>query len=204
MCAPLIDNLPLASKIMQSAFKIPLEKVQEIQIEYVPGHKKKYLDDNNSFNVYVSGINLEGKVVGIGIEVKYTEQDYSMSKYGSEKKRVEDSNSIYWKTSIASKAFINPMNPIVKTNSLRQIWRNHLLGLSMVQARDIEIFYSATLFPNGNCHFHEALQKYRELLVPEHKKLFIGCTFEQYIDAIPEHGEYIVWKKYLFNRYIVR
>ena len=60
---------------------------------------------------------------------------------------------------------------------LRQIWRNHLLGLSMVKNNDIDKFISATLYPSGNDHFQHALSDYRSHLHPSAQKDVFGCTF---------------------------
>jgi hypothetical protein len=94
-------------------------------------------------------------------------------------------------------------NPVFGTDPLRQVWRNHLLGLAMVEQGDIDQFYSITLYPNGNTHFHHVLPQYRELLKEGARGNVFGCTFETFIEAIGGSPEFDIWREWLWRRYVV-
>jgi hypothetical protein len=200
--APLISDQSTTLKILHEAFKISLSRIDDFQIEFAPSPKGEYLNDDTSFDTYISGSSQDGRTIGIGIEVKYTERGYSIGE--REKQSLGNPDSPYWTVADKSGVFTDPRDKTVTKNALRQVWRNHLLGLSMIQHPDVDEFYSVTLFPEGNRHFHEVLPKYRELLKPDQRQYLIGCTFEDFITAIPEEEPYANWKRYLYRRYIVQ
>lgn len=115
-------------------------------MEYAPEPKESYLNDGTAFDTYFEVIKAGGKKCGIGIEVKYSEQAYPVGK--TEKVNVGDHDSPYWQTVRSSGSFLDADDSVFGSDSLRQIWRNHLLGLSMIQRGDVDEFYSVTLFPD--------------------------------------------------------
>ncbi|MBN2340729.1 MAG: hypothetical protein JXX29_18405 [Deltaproteobacteria bacterium] len=200
MLAPLKTNEALAQRIIEKAFGIATKPPYDIRIEWAPSPKENYVDDATSFDTYIQCKGTGGQTVGIGIEVKYTEQGYPIG--DGEKQKVLDANSTYWTVSRRSGVFINPKNDRVTTDDLRQIWRNHLLGLAMVQRNELDDFFSITLYPSGNHHFDHALAEYRNLLKPSHNHVR-GCRFEDFIEAIDGDTEILKWQQWLANRYIV-
>lgn len=201
MFAPLMGRLDLAKQIMQKAFGVQLEKVTDIKIEYAPEPKEFYLYDGTSFDVYVNYLNSQGKISGLGIEVKYTEHEYAVGL--REKGNIENKKSKYWELTDSSGQFVDESKDYLACDKMRQIWRNHLLGLAMKQRNDLSEFTSITMHPSGNLHFTKAILEYHSLMKPEFRKTVIGCTFEKYIDAINGDVKILDWKKYLFERYIV-
>ena len=202
LLAPLETNRTKAVEIIKRAFGIDCIAIDFIGMEYAPTPRDYYLNDGTSFDTYIEVTASTRKKLGIGIEVKYTEQDYRIGE--TEKTNVEDHESTYWKTARASQCFINPEDEIFGSDPLRQIWRNHLLGLSMIEHEDIDKFYSITLFPNGNEHFHEELPRYTSLLKDEKKQYVFGCTFEKYIASISGTPEFTEWRDWLERRYVVK
>ena len=104
----------------------------------------------------------------------------------------------------------NLWSPLV-SNELRQIWRNHLLGASMVQHKDIAHFLSLHLYPKGNTHFHGkgkhmgAVEYYRHWLGSEGKKTWTAITFEEMFKLMEMHysdQESRNWIDYLKERYL--
>lgn len=101
----------------------------------------------------------------------------------------------------------------VVNNDYRQIWRNHLLGASMILSSDkathLDEFFSLTLYPNGNGHFCDKLwREYEDMLTPEGKATLRHITYENLFNLmaqclnssnIPELDS---WIKYLHDRYI--
>ena len=201
MIAPLrIIDKSDSIKIINKVFELNLNSITKILMEYAPKKTKKeqYLRDGTSFDAYLEGENNNGQLIGVGIEIKYTERAYSIGK--SEKLRIRDSNSTYWVTAKNSEMFINPSNKIFGSNNLRQIWRNHLLGLKMVERKDVDEFYSITLYPAGNEHFNHEIPVYRRLL--RDKKWVKGITFESFIKTLENYKELSDWKNWLQERYI--
>ncbi|QWV94667.1 hypothetical protein KP004_05670 [Geomonas oryzisoli] len=203
MLAPLDCDRLAAAGIIFDAFGIACDTVSNIHIEFAPDKSvRPYLGDGTAFDAYLEVMKPGGAKCGIGIEVKYTEQSYRIGI--TEKVNVENKDSLYWETARWSGEFIDPDDDIFGTDELRQIWRTHLLGLSMVKHGDLDEFYSITLFPDGNEHFHNALGKYRSLLSTNGREHVFGCTFEKFISSIHGNAEFDAWKLWLERRYLVK
>jgi hypothetical protein len=198
---PLAAHPDLTRQMIENAFGIPCNAPFVIRCEYAPEPKGNYLDDGTAFDAYILASN-GSRRVGIGIEVKYTEQAYRIGV--TERKNVDDPESRYWQVTRESGAFIDDRNPLLGTDEMRQIWRNHLLGLSMLQRDELDEFYSITLYPEGNEHFQHAIPAYRDMLTEHGQSQVLGCTFEKFIESIDGDEEILKWKQYLTDRYLVR
>lgn len=201
LLAPLDTDHHLAISIISNAFGIKIAKIETIGIEYAPSPKEKYLNDGTAFDTYIKAETSHGGTCGIGIEVKYTEQDYPIGK--TEAINVKNPQSRYWQIARKSRAFKNPDDEIFGTDPMRQIWRNHLLGLSMIEQGDVDTFYSITLFPDGNHHFHKSIPEYQALLVDSAQSHVFGCTFEKFISVIGGSPDFEEWKEWLEKRYLI-
>jgi len=198
--APFVNRHPLGIKAIKSALGIALEHIEKIEIEW-PDAKSNLLGDHTAFDTYIEGVNAQNKIVGIGIEVKYTEGAYRVGE--SEKERIDNTDSSYWKVTRDSGYFLEQYYSNLPKDKFRQIWRNQILGLSMIEAGQIDDFYSITIYPSGNDHFKKAIPKYLEMLTPDYRDKLLGCTFEKFIDSIPRVPELEEWIKYLRQRYII-
>ena len=201
MLAPLAGRPGLTRLVLQEAFGLDLRGPFETKLEWAPEPADSYLGDRTSFDTYVEGVGPDRELVGIGIEVKYTERGYRIGK--SEAGRVRDPESTYWVTTRASGLFVGGGCGRLAQDDLRQIWRNHLLGLAMVRRGDIARFVSVTLYPSGNRHFTVALGEYQGLLEKEARGSMRGCTYEQFIDCLCGPPEIEAWKQYLAARYVI-
>ena len=200
--APLVNRPALAEQVLNNIISKRFYSPLRLEFEWAPKPAENYLDDNTSFDTYIEARDEHGKLTGIGIEVKYTERGYPIGR--TEKKRVNDSNSLYWKVTRNSKAFNNNDTEVLAQNNLRQIWRNHLLGLSMIQAGKIDQFVLITIYPSGNRYIAESISRYQDLLTNEAKIGCLGVTFEDYFAGIEGDSDILKWKEYLENRYIVK
>ena len=183
-----------------------VDEITRIEIEWAPD-KTKCLNDKTSFDTYVEYLS-KGRKCGIGIEVKYTEEGYPIGI--KEKREVEDEDSRYaiiTKTSGIFTKIITNM-PLRETelphDEYRQIWRNHILGGSMVMNKMLDCFHSITLFPSGNPHFADVLPKYRQFLSEYGNASFGYITFEELFDLLEVNykgDKFQKWVEYLKERY---
>ena len=188
-------------------------RIKDIKIEHHPEPIEDYLSDHTAFDVYISFIDTNNKECGIGIEVKYTEKEYALKEGTSEYAHVKDEQGNtrlfgpYLNATIDSKYFKDEVtHDILVANKFRQIWRNHILGASMVLRGDIEKFTSITVYPEANVHFHnDAMPDYYELLTETGKNTFIPLTYEELFSLMDkylniENGK--EWNLYLRQRYL--
>ena len=193
--------------------KEDISAIIDIKIEFHPEPIEDYLHDHTAFDVYISYTDTNNNECGIGIEVKYTEKEYPLKEGTSEYNHVKDENgntrlftnylnatkdSGYYKDEVSYDTLVS--------NKLRQIWRNHILGASMVMNGDIEKFTSITLYPKANVHFNNsAIPAYKELLTEIGKNSFISITYEDLFDLIEKYinvNNANNWINYLKHRYI--
>lgn len=200
MLAPLASRPTLMQLVLSEAFGLELSQPFQMKLEWAPSPAEEYLGDMTSFDAYIQGRDANGELVGLGIEVKYTELGYRIG--ASEAKRMRDGESTYWVTTRESGLFVRGGWGKLAEDDLRQIWRNHLLGLAMVRRKDIGKFVSVTLYPAGNQHFTHTLTKYRDHLEATAQGCVRGCTFEQYINSLCGDNEIEAWKEYLKARYL--
>ena len=200
--APLIDRPDLANSLLYRILGVELSPPYQIALEWAPKPAEKYLGDRTSFDTYIKGADDQGRVVGVGIEVKYTEQGYRLGP--SEALRIENPESTYWTTTRESGIFTDTGCKLLATDDLRQIWRNHLLGLKMRAVGDLDRFISVTIFPSGNEHMSHALSRYQRLLTNEGKSDLQSCTFERYIGFLDGDAVIEEWKSFLQDRYLVK
>jgi hypothetical protein len=173
----------------------------EFEFEWAPQERNLYLDDRTAFDVFACFRDEQRRRVGIGVEVKYTEHGYSIG--ATEAKRVADRCSLYWRVTRESGAFLNDGEERLAFDGLRQIWRNHLLGLAMRLRGDLDDFISITLYPAGNTHFTAAFAEYRGLLSDHARDSVLAYTYEDFIDGLSGDEAVMDWKDYLQSRYLV-
>lgn len=199
--APLLQDEFLTKRIIEKAFGIKAYPPFQLDFESAPSPKATYLNDGTAFDTLIRFWTPDGAHIGIGIEVKYTEKDYPIGK--TEKVNIADPQSRYWQVTEQSGAFHDHSRNKLTTDALRQIWRNHLLGLAMIQNHDLHDFYSVTLYPAGNTHFEKVIPYYQLQLTDTLRDKVFGCTYEKYIHAIDGCNDVLRWKSYLNDRYLV-
>ena len=205
---PMEEDLNAATTLFNEIIGGSISKISHIRIEFAGNadDRSEYLNDGTSFDTFIEYISSDGSIGGIGIEVKYTENGYPIGV--KERKDIENTNGLYYQMTKDSHWYIPTLNILsfIKANHLRQIWRNHILGYSMLCRGDIQHFHHIHLYPVGNKHFHErAIPEYKTLLTESGKVSFIALTYESLFDMI---GKIFVsekqqdWLKYLRKRYL--
>ena len=187
--------------------------IDKIKIEYHPEPLKHYLNDHTAFDVYIAYTNKANQPCGIGIEVKYTENSYPLKPQSHEYSQVKDENgntNLKGRYAIVTKECgyykEDVTHDMLVSNKFRQIWRNHILGASMVLKGEIKKFTSVTLFPSKNVHFSkDAIPKYQKLLTKGHYNEFVPVTYETLFKMMDKHlfvPKKKEWIKYLNERYL--
>ena len=204
---PLRDN-PLAIQLFSNWVGVEISEVLKIKIECAPKPRELYLDDMTSFDVYIE-YETKDKAHGvIGVEVKYTEEEYGWGK--SERARMFDSSSPYHRVHTLAGIYSDGALVELATPELKQFWRNQLLGESMLQQNGfinkISTFTSVLLHPAGNEHFGTAAVHYSKQLLSDQKHKFVAVTYEDFIASsrlLSDDGATTKWLDYLEARYIV-
>lgn len=205
---PMMTDLVAAAKCFSEI--LPHRDITTIfkwQIEYAPNT----INDKTAFDVYIEYKTSRGDTGIIGIEVKYTEEGYSVG--NKEFAMMQDPESAYSVTTRNSECFVNN-DPLQFNNpDFIQLWRNHILGLAMLQQKKTKYLYfdSLTLYPSGNTHFHSTgshigvIEAYEELLTNKGKDTFHAITYEDFFKVLGRHyksNRSLLWLKYLETRYI--
>ena len=205
---PMEEDLDAATTLFNGIIGGSISKINRIYIEFAgDADKSEYLNDGTSFDTFIEYFSSDGSIGGIGIEVKYTENGYPIGV--KEKQDIENLNGLYHQITKRSQWYIPTLDTrsFIKANHLRQIWRNHILGYSMLYRGDIQHFHHIHLYPQGNKHFHEyAIPEYKTLLTEHGKASFIDLTYESLFDMISKifiSDKHKEWLKYLQKRYII-
>jgi hypothetical protein len=201
---PLDVNKDFRRKVFNEILGGIINQIVKIEIEYPDKTPTHYLDDRTSFDTFVEYKHIDGTIGILGIEVKYTEKSYPYSGK-TEKDKMEDTNSIYYRRSEESGVFLNLDG--LKKDEFRQVWRNHLLGESilMVDKPKYNHIHSLTFYPSGNTHFTNVIKDYKEFLRPEYKERVQGVTYERFFESCRNHlpnEEFGKWLEYLGKRYL--
>lgn len=203
-----LETMPeISADLFSMMIGVPIKLIQSIKIEYAgTGDKSMYLNDRTSFDAFVSYITPDGKNGGIGIEVKYTENEYPLGK--KEGEDIESKNLLYREMTAESGYFRSGLDisMFLTAHHLRQIWRNHILGYSMKHKGDVDIIHHVHIYPEHNVHFHNyALPEYRSLLTDAGNESFKTITYENYFDMLDcyrGNAKISDWVKYLRKRYL--
>lgn len=205
---PMEEDLSNTRLLFSKIINTEILNINHICIEFAGySDRTMYLNDGTSFDAYVEYVDSNAQKGAIGIEVKYTEHGYPIGK--KEEKDIENPDGMYQQMTSKSGYFIPDLDikMFLKAHHLRQIWRNHLLGYSMIDKGDIQRFHHIHLYPHDNVHFHQyALPEYKSLLTPKGKESFIDLTYESLFDMMSQYftsAKQKEWIKYLYQRYII-
>jgi hypothetical protein len=201
-------NKTFCKNVLNEFFNGAIQTVERIEIEFAPKPKEKYLNDGTSFDTYIEYSRSDNSKGIIGIEVKYTEKEYGLEEKSKQGKAILDKTSKYYSVTERCKIYTPQAIYGLPSDKFRQVWRNHMLGESILLADNAKFKYftSLTLFPKGNLHFIKTSKEYIDLLVDNDNK-FKPLTYEDFIAACIKHcpdENYKKWLGYLTTRYIVR
>jgi hypothetical protein len=204
---PLAKDKDYFRKVISDILRSDILSVECIKIEYAPYPRKKYLNDATSFDTYIEYTNAANEKGIIGIEVKYTEREYKRREKSKEADFVDSADSRYWTVTRKIRLFKPESLNKLKEDTFRQVWRNHILGESILQedGDKYKHFTSLTLFPEGNIHFVRTSREYLDFLT-KNENNFIPLMYESFFAILDIHcpdDVYQKWINYLKTRYIV-
>lgn len=191
----LVDNPELAKRVFQDLFpNHKIRKIFEIKFEHSPGRNNiKYTGDRSAFDVFVRYENELNENCFFGIEVKYSES-------------LNDKQSVhkdrYDEISKDAGIFKPEKRLALREKPIQQIWRDHLLALSMFISNDDyhrgDFIY---LYPSENNKCQEAIKKYQTTFKPEMDPYFKPLTLEAIVATLKKHCK-DVWVRDFEDRYL--
>jgi hypothetical protein len=168
------EDLELATAVFRR--RVPdVERVAAVRFEHSPGRgDPTFLGDGTAHDVFVEYQTLQGSRAFVGIEVKYVED---MKAAPARHKRRYD------EVAAAMGEFRADALPDLKRSPLEQIWRDHLLAGSILQAG---IGYAhgtfAFMYPEANTECAGAVAAYQQCL--NGTSTFQAWTLESFVEDI--------------------
>ncbi len=190
-------DLQLASQFFRVLFPDRVGEVTAVKFEYSPGRRDvKYTGDNSAFDVFVE-YSKDGRKGFIGIEVKYSES----LREESAKKAEANYKVEYDRLAAAPGLFKADKLDVLKKPPIAQIWRDHLLSISMKQ--DYNEGFFVFLYPSGNIQCENGVKAYQECLVSddEAKSGFYPRHLEDFISELSRVVQ-VDWVDELRIRYL--
>lgn len=189
--AELKADLQLASKVFNALSPDRIKEVTKIEFEYSPGRRDpKYTGDRSASDVYVEFLNESGKKGFVGIEVKYHEN--LQNKPAVMRQR-------YFEIASQMGCFKSNAMEQLQQKPLEQIWRDHMLAGSILQADDFDDGFFVFLYPKDNNHCSQAIKDYRNCLTDS--KTFEAWLIEDVVSTIEQFTQ-DRWIHLLYDRYL--
>jgi hypothetical protein len=179
---------------LAALFGVTTESASDIVFEWSPSRRsEKYTRDRTAFDVALRlGPPSRPRTV-VGIETKYHEHSAKETKPSDAKpgalKRYDEQTEFLVALADSAEVFRPGWQDKVLNTDLRQIWRDHLLALSM-RARPREwshLTRYVLLFPSRNVSFRDAADRYAKNL-KDGDTSFQRLTVDDVVDAAFAHG----------------
>ncbi|GAA4025306.1 hypothetical protein GCM10022280_27720 [Sphingomonas swuensis] len=198
--APLRFNLQLAANVVRCLIPgIDVAKVLHVLFEHSPGRLDAELTgDRSSFDAAIIYERSDGQRGLIGVEMKYSES-------GSEGARL-DLGARFNELAGRSELYRNSCSAVLRTPSLQQLSREHLLTFAAVRRGDYAEGRFLLIAPRHNHLIQQAACLYSAHLEPESSTVpFINLELERVIEALgwcgemdyafALHSRYLDWSK---------
>lgn len=186
--ASLPENVHARSRL-GALFGVEAAGQSDIVFEWSPGRRDPaYTRDRTAFDVALRTGDPTGPRTVIGIETKYHEHSTKEKRPSARNPqaaiRYQEQTDFLVALAEESGVFKPGWQEHVLATDLRQIWRDHLLALSM--RRHPRLWTSRTryvlIYPARNVSFQSATHAYSDLLV-DADETFQAVTIEQTVDA---------------------
>ncbi len=187
LCFNLFGGLKLdadkGNRFFRQLFPDLVESVTGIYFEHSPGRgNPAFTEDHSAFDVFVTCTTPDGQEGFVAIEVKYTE---TMNEPPATLRPRYDELS----GSVA--VFKAHDAPTLRTNPLQQLWREHLLSLSMVKNGLYERGRFVVIYPAQNSNCDTAANSYMTHLASGAPAIsgFEAVTLESCLDTLRKIGD---------------
>lgn len=215
LCFNLFGELKLhldkASQFFDILYDNYFKSIDKIEFEYNPARRDPRLTgDRSAFDVFVEYTSIAGKKGFIGIEVKYSEtlnegantvDDILNKQFCDEPRTRRDRYRELSKGLFAETSYGN-----LEQLPAFQIWRDHLLAVSMCKAfpekYDEGLFLFLAPYSNKNCR--DGVEKYKKLLLNPDAGIdthFCYAWLEKYIETLDKVFDED-WTKDMKKRYL--
>lgn len=204
-------NLKKALQFFNTLYDNYFKSINKIEFEYNPARRDPRLTgDRSAFDVFVEYTSVFGKKGFIGIEVKYSEtlnegaatvEDILNKQFCNEPRTRRDRYR-----ELSKGLFVETSYEELEQLPAFQIWRDHLLAVSMCKAfpekYDEGMFLFLAPYSNKNCR--DGVEKYKNMLLNPEMSLdshFCYAWLEEYIetlDKVFDEG----WTKDMKIRYL--
>lgn len=174
----LISKRDGAAKVFQTLYpERNISLVTDIKFEHSPGRGDlKYTGDKSAFDVFVEYSTTNNEKGFLGIEVKYAED---LNDEPSSHK------ATYERISELSKIFDMSKLEELKGKPVQQIWRDHLLALSLfITNDDYDIGDFIYLYPKGNKNCGDGIKQYRKIFTDSKEHYFQPLTMERLVEVM--------------------
>lgn len=174
---------------LASLFGVPAAEVSDLVFEWSPGRRSDdYTRDRTAFDVALRLGGPDEPRTVVGIETKYHEHSARES-VPRDWTRYEDQTAFLVREAENSGEFVDGWQEHVLKTDLRQIWRDHLLALTMRKhpGRWTGATKYVLVYPSANASFVEAAQRYTALLKPGCDS-FSAIMLEEVVDSAFAHG----------------
>ena len=119
---PLVDNLELATQLVQVILPGEIQTVSKVQFEYAPESARDYLNDRTAFDAFISFTRPDNQPGFIGVETKLVEA-FSAKVYSSLLyNHWTEHNFSPWPTEARTH---------LQSIDVNQLWRDHMLAVAM-------------------------------------------------------------------------
>lgn len=183
--APLRFDLHFAGKVIRCLLPdMDVAKVLQVQFEHSPGRLDPALTgDRSSFDVAIVYERADGERGLIGIEMKYTESGGE----GSQGDLAPRFNEL----AVASELYRNPCSAVLRTPSLQQLAREHLLTFAALRRGDYAQAHFVLIAPRDNHLIQQGASLYSaHLVAPGPGGVpFINLELERVIEALGWCGQ---------------
>jgi hypothetical protein len=199
LCLNLFCELKNDLKPATDFFKILLpvleiKEITNIEFEHSPGRRNKnYTNDNTAFDVFIEYLNKNNEKCFLGIEAKYAEQLKNKKVYHSE----------YKDFTIKSGMFKETWGHL-KHSQFNQVWRDHLLSLSMIKTYNKSGKYDnghfVLLYPEEHTEWKNLINEYKAAYLNDTHNV-MEIHLEKMINEIKKQHNNKEWTNELFERY---
>lgn len=190
------DKYPDAlNKIVKSLFpKLPINKVEEIKIEFIPEPVKKYINDKSAMDAAIVFYDTLNRKHIIAIETKYTDS------LGANKAK---DNKLKLAFAEESGLFTSEGIDHIK-NGCTQIYRNFLLTESYRFKENFHDSYSIILAPEKHPSTENEIKSLKQFLKPEYHYKLEKQSLEDFVKIIKTDcpAEFKNWINWFDDRYL--